>query len=310
MVKNMNEQVFISVVIYVYNKELIIYSSLKRILDFLNESFEKYEVIIVNDSSNDKTKAEIKKFTKANDLSNVTIINMSRKHGLETSILVGVDFSIGDFVLQIDSPEMPFDLKILYKLYEKSCEGFDIVSLKLKRNRNWSSTWFYYILNKVSNTNINYDSEICYIITRRAINSISRIKDKIKYRKVLHNFSGFLKGVITIDLNINTKSQTSFAERIKMATDILFSFTDIGYKINVYITFFFLFVSVFLGSYSFYQYLFNAKVVEGWTTMMLFMSFGFTGVFTVLSIINKCFSIIMKEIRTLPPYTIESIEKN
>lgn len=306
----MKEQVFISLVIYVYNKESIISSSLKRILDFLNESFEKYEVIIVNDASNDKTKAEIKKFTKDNNQSNVTNINMSRKHGLETAILVGVDFSIGDFVLEIDSPEMPFDLKILYNLYEKSCEGFDIVSLKLKRNRNWSSTWFYYILNRFSNTNINYDSEICYIITRRAINSISRIKDKIKYRKVLHNISGFKKGAITIDLNIKIKTPTSFAEKIKMATDILFSFTDIGYKLNVYMTFFFMFVSVFLGSYSIYQYLFNETVVEGWTTVMLFMSFGFTGVFTVLSIINKYISILMKEIRTLPPYTIESIEKN
>ncbi|MDD4156730.1 MAG: glycosyltransferase [Candidatus Cloacimonetes bacterium] len=306
----MKEQVFISLVLYVSNNEDVIYTSLKRIFNFLNERFDKFEIIIVNDASKDKTKVEVKRFIEENDLSNLTLINMSTRYGLETSIFVGIDFSIGDFVIELDSPLLYFDEKTIYTLYEKSCEGFDIVSLKLKRNRNIGSSMFYFFLNKFSNKNIEYESELCYILSRRAINSISKIKDKIKYRKILHNFTGFRKGFVTIDLNKKIKSSATPSERIKMASDILFSFTNLGQKINIYITVFFLTVSILLGAYAVYQYLFNSKVIEGWTTMMLFMSFGFSGVFMVLSIINKYFSIILKEIHTLPTYTILSIDKN
>jgi glycosyltransferase involved in cell wall biosynthesis len=306
----MKEQEFLSVVLYTYNNQSVIAESLGRILNFLNSKFLNFEIIVVNDASNDDTKIVLKKFINENDNSKITIINLSSKHGLETSICVGVDFSVGDFVVEIDSPILSFNENVIFDLYEKACMGFDIVSLKPKRNRNLNSTFFYFLLNYFSVTRIEYDTEICCILTRRAINEISKIKDKTKYRKILHNYSGYTKGSLIIDLDCQIKSEAIFSERVKMASDILFSFTNIGYKINIYLTIFFIAISIFIASYSVYQYFFNEKIVAGWTTIMLFLSFSFSGVFVVLSIMNKYFSLVLKEIRTMPQYNIESIERN
>jgi dolichol-phosphate mannosyltransferase len=68
--------------------------------------------------------------------------------------------------------------------------------------------------------------------------------------------------------------------------------------------------SIFISFYSIYQYLYNEKVVAGWTTVMLFVSFSFSGIFIVLSIINKYLSTVIKEIGSMPRFTIESIDKN
>jgi glycosyltransferase involved in cell wall biosynthesis len=306
----MKDQEFISLVLYTYNNQSVISDTLRRLLNFINARFLNFEIIVVNDASNDDTKKEIKKFIKENQNSGITLINLSFKHGLETAICVGVDFSVGDFVIELDSPLLSFNENAIFNLYEKSCEGFDIVSLKSEKNRDSSSTFFYFLLNHFSPSKIEYDTEICSILTRRAVNAISKIKDKTKYRKILHNYSGYTKGSLTIDLDRKIKSSAGFSEKVKMASDILFSFTDIGYKINMYMTILFLAISIFIGSYSIYQFLFNEKVVAGWTTIMLFISFSFSGVFVVLSIIIKYFSIVIKEIRTMPQYTIESIDKN
>jgi glycosyltransferase involved in cell wall biosynthesis len=306
----MKNQEFISLVLYVYNNEALIYDTLKRLFNLVNSDFLNFEIIVVNDASKDKTKDEIKRFAKENSNSRVTLINLSFKHGLETAIGVGVDFSIGDFVIELDSPALGFNEEVILDLFKMSSSGFDIVSLNCEKNRNFSSSFFYFILNHFSTTKIGYNTEICSILTRRAVNAISKIKDKTKYRKILHNYSGYTKGSLTIKLNKKIVSSAGFTEKIKLASDILFSFTDIGYRINMYMIIVFLMFSIFISFYSIYQYLYNEKVVAGWTTVMLFVSFSFSGIFIVLSIINKYLSTVIKEIGSMPRFTIESIDKN
>lgn len=309
MVTKLKEQVFISLVLYTYNHEKVIVNSLKKLWNFLDDKFENFEIIIVNDASSDNTEEKVKEYTKSKDSKKVTLINLDSKHGLETAINVGTKFSIGDFLIELDSPELHYNENILYKLYEKACEGYDVVTLAPKSKKRLSSVIFYKFLNRFSDIKIKFDSQIAHIITRRAINAVSKIKDKIRYRKVLLAFSGYKKSSIEIKLNKKIKSSYSFFEKIKMASDILFSFTNLGMKINIYIAMLFFCFSVFLGVYTLYQYITYEKVMEGWTTIMLFLSFGFSGLFMILAIINKYFSIALKEIRTLPEYIIKNIEK-
>jgi glycosyltransferase involved in cell wall biosynthesis len=306
----MKEKEYISLVLYTYNHEVIISETLGVMFRFLSLNFEQFEIVVVNDASSDNTKQRVIDFVDINNTSRITLINLSFRHGLETGICVGVDFSVGDFIVELDSPYLLFNENILLELYAKSCEGFDIVSLKLKGSRNVSSKLFYHLLNSFSSGRIEYGTEICCILTRRAVNEISKIKDKTKYRKILHNYSGFAKKGIEIEINGTIRNSSNLTEKLRLASDILFSFTNIGYKINMYILIFFLLMSCFMACYSIYQYLFNEKVVDGWTTIMLFLSFSFSGIFIVLGVLNKYFSILMREIRTTPEYTIESIIKN
>lgn len=305
----MKEQVFISVVVYTYNEGRSIEKFLKNILSFLENKFEHYELIIVNDSSTDSTKRIVKTFMKDRKKNNLTMINLSKKHGLETAILVGVDYAIGDYVIEIDSPSMPYKIEYLNQLYIKSTEGFDIVSLQLNKNLKITSTIFYKILNKFSKIKVDDKSEIGFILSRRAINAISGVKDKVKYRKIIHNFSGFNKTSISIDIDPSKINSLNSSERLEMASDILFSYSDIGFKISSYIAVSFMVISLSLGVYTMINYFFNQDLVTGWTTMMMFMSIGFSGIFFVFSNLSKILILMNKEIRTLPNYVIDSIEK-
>lgn len=306
----MKDQDFISLILYVHNNEKIISNTLKRISNVLNNKFLNFEIILINDFSTDQSKSIITEFINNNKKSRITLINLSYKHGLENSIFIGVDFSVGDFIIEIDSANINFDEKAILSLYEKSQEGYDIVSLKANKNRNFSSTLFYVLMNCFLSRKINLDSEFCTLLTRKAVNAISNFKNKTKYRKILHDYSGCNKTSIITKLDSKIESSAGFNEKIKIASDILFSFTNLGYKLSVYMCLLFLLISASITIYTIYQYMFNNEVVEGWTTLMLFISFSSTGLFTILLIISKYFSITLKEIGTIPESTIESIYKN
>ncbi len=309
MVKENKEQVFLSFVLYVHNNAGEIKDALQKIWDLGQSRFEKFEIIIVNDASTDQTEEKVKAFCEGLDTQAITFITLSKKHGLEASILAGVDFSIGDYVVEIDNINIDYDVDIFYQLYEKSCKGFDIVSLQPKRPQRVTSRMFYYLLSRFSDFHIEPKTQIAHILTRRAINAISTIKDKTRYRKILHVFCGLPSETLDIALTKKISSTYSLNEKIKMGSDILFSFTRLGVSINIYIALLFFTFSLLLGGYTVYQYLTYSSVVKGWTTTMMFLSVGFSGIFMVLAIINKYFAIMLKEIRTFPHHTIKTIEK-
>jgi polyisoprenyl-phosphate glycosyltransferase len=310
MTDSSKEPAYISLVLYVHNKEIVIKDTLERLWQLLDTKFDSFEFIIVDDASSDRTADEIRQFTITKNEKKTTLIRLTRKHGLETAMQVGLEFSIGDFVIELDSADIHFNIDMLYNLFNKSCEGFDIVSLQPETRKYFSSRLFYTLLNRFLNTGgYIIDSQIAHILTRRAVNAILQIKDRTRYRKILHTFSGYKKAVLPVALDMKIASAYSLSEKIKMSFDILFSFTDIGIRLNIYIALFFFFFSVFTGGYAMYQYLTYDKIIEGWTTLMLVLSTGFSGLFFVLSITNKYLSIALGEIRTSPRYTVKSIEK-
>jgi dolichol-phosphate mannosyltransferase len=50
------------------------------------------------------------------------------------------------------------------------------------------------------------------------------------------------------------------------------------------------------------------KVVPGWSTTMLFLSFGFSGLFLMSGVLIKYLDMILNETKQRPPYNIESVK--
>ena len=119
MVAN-KEKNFISAVVYVHNNEDKIEYFLEKLDYILNENFEKYEIICVNDASTDKSIEYIKKVTSKMSNTMMSIINMSYYQGIELSMNAGIDLAIGDFVYEFDNIFIDYDLKVIMDVYRKS----------------------------------------------------------------------------------------------------------------------------------------------------------------------------------------------
>ena len=82
----------------------------------------------------------------------LSIVNMSYYQGIELAMNAGVDMAIGDFVYEFDSIVDESEKQIIIDIYNKSLEGYDIVSATSGKNRTTFSTLFYKVFNKYSNT--------------------------------------------------------------------------------------------------------------------------------------------------------------
>lgn len=310
MIKN-KEKNFISLVLYINNDEECILNFLNRISKFMDSTFEKFEIICVNDASNDASIKQIKEFS-SNTNFTISVINMSYYQGLELAMNAGVDASIGDFVYEFDSISIDYSLDILLEVYKHSLEGYDIVSAAPKKNKNIVTKLFYCCFNKLAKYPYKLRTESFRILSRRAINRVYSISKTVPYRKALYANAG-LKISTYVYENFNYKQQNKKhnhkISKNELAINALVLFTDAAYRIAMLLTLIMMSTTIVIGGYVLITFLGTTKPIEGWTTIMLFLSFSFFGIFAIFTIIIKYLSIIVDLIFKKQRYLIESISK-
>jgi len=302
----MKEHVFISGVIYVYNNEKIIKEFLVKIDKIFYENFISYEIIVVNDASQDLTEQAIYNVSKELR-GKVTLINLAWKHGIELAMLAGCDFSMGDFIYEIEFIDSYYTTEIFKKLYKTAIKGYDIVSATPITSLKLTSRIFYSFLNRVSYLKMDLTTETVRIVSRRALNAVIKGKEKLRYRKALYKYTGFPQTNIKYFSKVKYISDgRNLFEKFSLAFNILLSFSNIGLRLAFIFAIIFFMISIIGGIYTVIVYFTLKSVIEGWTTLMLFISFGFSGFFLILAIIGKYLSMILTEIHDRPAYTVRN----
>ncbi|MNC27009.1 putative glycosyltransferase [compost metagenome] len=223
-------------------------------------------------------------------------------------MMAGLNKSMGDFVFEIESLDLDFDVEILYEMYKTSTsKGFDIVAAASDQT-GWKSRAFYKLINKVSYLNLSLSTETIRLVTRRALNAMQNLKEKVRYRKALYELTGYSKTLIHYKAVNKSHTRKVNRENISTAMDVLISFSNFGLRAAHILTFSFFVFSLLMGGYALYNYFFNKSVVEGWTTLMILMSLGFAGLFFIGGVIGEYISRILIEIQNRPFYSTKSVE--
>ena len=110
---------YISICLPVYNMKLYIE---KAIISILNQTFQNFEIIIVNDNSNDTTLNIIKKLQSKDD--RIKLINHSKNFGVYRSRIDAILLSRGKFLILMD----PDDIFLNPNLFQ------DLINYNLKYN--------------------------------------------------------------------------------------------------------------------------------------------------------------------------------
>lgn len=115
----------ISFVIPCYGSEHTIEGVVKEILD-LNTSHpeDKYEIILVNDSSPDQVWQKICTLSKQH--SNIYGINLAKNFGQHAALLAGYRYSKGEIVVSLDD-DGQIAVEDTYKIIDEMDKGYDVV---------------------------------------------------------------------------------------------------------------------------------------------------------------------------------------
>jgi dolichol-phosphate mannosyltransferase len=300
------ESAYVSAVLYMHNTGSCICDSLKVIHSVLKTSFKNYEIIIVDDDSNDSGETLIKEMLVQEEIRSCTVLKMSYYHGMESSMNAGRDLAIGDFVYEFDSCFIDYDPSLILEVYQRSLQGYDIVSAGHRKKRT-SSSLFYLLFNKFSFIQYKLSTESFRILSRRAINRIKGISTAILYRKAIYANCG-----LKIDRLYYVKKNPINHLYPKVAKDTTLNafilFTNIFYRFAVLLSLIMMVITFSGMVYTIILY-FYGKAVSGYISTLFVLTAGFFVVFALLAVIIKYLSLIINILFKKTDYVIESIDK-
>lgn len=277
------EQNYVSAVVYVSDDGAE--GFLQMLRNVLDDNFEKSEIICVNDAG------------PAFNAFGATVINMGYRHGLESCMCAGVDLAIGDFVFEFDHTEVDYDPALIMEAYHKALTGFDIVACGSFDNR-----MFYKLYNANNKSKYPMRGETFRVTSRRAVNRIHSMSNHIPHRKALYYNSGLKMAFIDYKGNAQKRP-------IDNAIETLMIFTNLGQKAALGFSIVMMLATVASAIYIVVIYL-TGSPVEGYTTMMLLMSFGFFMISAIMAFVIKYLSVIFRLVFNRQKYLVESVTRD
>ncbi len=307
------EPKFISVTAYVCNDEGRIRPFLKEIMEKCRDTFDKCELILVNDHSTDGSLDEIHAYFAENPTDYlVSVINLGIGQGIESAMNIGRDMTIGDYVYEFDDLHMDYPPELIVDAYRKCVSGNDIVSVSGNYKTRLTSRCFYSLYNKFSQTRYDIGSETFRLLSRRAINRIRSMGRYIPYRKAVYMNCGLQAARLTYEVKEEARRNYRKGrsdERINLAVDSFIYFTDLLEKISLGICVVFILIALGVICYTVWSFFMDQHLASGWVSLMGFLSLGFIGVFGILTIILRYLGVLVNLTYRRQYYLIEDIEK-
>ena len=294
------EKNFISAVVYLHNDGAQAVRFFKALNAVLDQHFEQYELVAVDDACADDTIPTLRDWAKALEKP-LTILHLSLHQGRETAMNAGLDAAIGDYVYEFDSTELCYPEAMIFDAYRTALQGSDIVSVCPKATR---SGLFYRIFNANSHSNYQLRTDAFRLVTRRAINRVHASSAHLPYRKAAYAASGLRM----VDLEFDGQLTVKQKGRFNLALDSLTLYTNFGFKASVTVTLCMMALALAELIYTLVIFA-TGHPVEGWTTTMFVITVGFAGLFAVLTIVVKYLSLLLNLTFRQQKYLVESIEK-
>lgn len=188
------------------------------------EGFD-FHFIFINDGSNDNTLDVIKKIADRN--SKVRYISFSRNFGKEAAIFAGLNASMGDYTILMDSDLQHPPALIPEMLKAVTEEGYDAAGAK--RKTGFFSKAFVSLNNKLSSVKLQKGATDYMCMSRGYVNAILKLCETQRFSKGLFAWVGF--NVRWLDYEqperITGKSKWNFSKLFKYATDGITSFSTV-----------------------------------------------------------------------------------
>ncbi len=298
-----------SVVVPVYNEELVVNETYRRLKNVMESTGEPYEIIFVNDGSRDGTREIVTGLCRQDK--NVKLIDLSRNFGHQLAITAGMDNASGQAVIVIDA-DLQDPPEVIIEMIKKWKEGYDVVyGKRIKRKgetffKRFTAKLFYRLLKGIADVDVPQDVGDFRLIDRKVCDALKLLPERNRYVRGLISWLGFRQtGVEFVrDERFAGESKYPLKKMIKFAMDAITSFSYRPVKIATYVgtvisaaSFIYLIVVVI-------QKLFTRTTVPGWASIVAINLF-FNGIILImLGIIGEYIGRIYDESKRRPLYII------
>ncbi|HOH83277.1 MAG TPA: glycosyltransferase family 2 protein [Bacteroidales bacterium] len=187
----------LSIVIPLYNEEESLPELCAWIRKVVEEQNYSYEIILVDDGSNDKSWEVIKKLGSENNA--IKAIRFRRNYGKSAALNVGFEASSGDVVITMDADlqDSPDEIPGLYRMIKE--DGYDLVSgwKKVRHDpslsKNIPSKLYNWMTSKMSGVKLHDHNCGIKSYRRSVVKSVEVYGEMHRYIPVIAKWAGFKK---------------------------------------------------------------------------------------------------------------------
>ena len=298
----------LSVVIPVYNESSLIGELIKRVQTNLKLITEDYEIIIVDDGSQDNTWISIETEMKLEN--KVKGIKFSKNFGHHFAITAGLEYSSGEWVVVMDG-DLQDRPEVIPDLYKKSQEGFDVVFVS-RQNRpeklyyRIAQKFFYWILKLISGIDFDSRQANFSIINKKVVEAFGNFPENARFYASTIKWLGFDRSFIEADHGKRYSGKPSYTlkKRLNLASDIILSFSNRPLKLAIYFGVFLSFSSIAAVIYITYRAIFYGFEIKGWASIMALILFVGGIILIILGVLGIYIGRIFVEVKKRPLYII------
>jgi len=277
--------VFLSVVFVVRNQSVCIEQILSDATAGISSLVSDYELIIVDNASDDESILTLKKLTGENGLPNLQVYALTKEVDADTASWVGLENALGDFVAVIDP--LLDDIVFLPEMLDKAVSGADVVFAKNEQKPTQTvvyrsaSAVFNGLYERFNGINLANEAPQYRLLSKRVVNFIlQHPQPAITYRH-LPATAGFARENLSYSAIPKTSHTKWLGESVDRGIRLLVSTTRAPMRLVTTLSLFGAVANLVYSIYVVAIGFLKVDVAPGWASLSLQQS----GMFFLISLV-------------------------
>ena len=301
----------VSVVIPVFNEELVLHEFYPRLKKEAESWGKSYELLFVDDGSTDNS-FELMCEWKKND-SNLRIVKFTRNFGQQAAVLAGFRQSRGNIIVQIDS-DLQNPPEEINRLLGAFTDEVDLVVTIPRKRRDSSlrvigSKVLHYFAQKLFGNRFTLNLSSFRAMRRSVIEKIEQCQDRSRYMAVLMSWMAVPTVHVEVDHDLRKIGQTKYGilPLLRLTWDLITGYSNFPLRVVTYLGLFGASMGFAIMMFLLYQRLVAGILIEGFVVLSAVFSF-FAGV-QLLSIgfLGEYLGRVHLQIQNRPDYIVHKV---
>jgi len=277
--------VFLSVVLVVRNQAPQLEKTLKEAEAGLAGLVSDYELIIVDNASNDDSVAVLKALTGERGLANLQVYALTKEVDADTASWVGLENALGDFVAVIDP--LADDVHFLPTMLDKAVSGAEVVFASNAQKSPQSLAYraayaaFYSLYKRLNGIHLAKEAPQYRLLSKRVVNFILQHPQPAMTYRHLPATGGFARANLDYSAPPKMAQTKRLWESIDRGMRLLVSTTRAPMRLVTMLSMFGASANLLYSFYVMAIGLFKPDVAPGWVSLSLQQS----GMFFLISLV-------------------------
>jgi glycosyltransferase involved in cell wall biosynthesis len=299
----------LSIVIPIYNEEGLIDNLVERTVSALEAFVADYEIIFVDDGSEDRSLQYLLNWQNKNQ--HIKVLSLSKNFGHQAAFTAGLEHASGEIVGMMDG-DLQDPPELFGEMYHKITEeDYDIISgtrsgRKGKSSRIIYTFLFHHLFRNIAVIQNMENTGNFSMMNRQAVDALLRMTEKVRYLPGLRSFIGFKQGYVEFvrDERSEGEPKMSLSKLFILAVDAIFAFSRFPVKFCLYLGMIGTIVFMCAGIYVLIAKIFGFALI-GWSSTLLSIYFLGSIQLVSLGVVGEYVYRIYKESQNRPIYFVK-----